>query len=73
MSIIRAFLRRWFYLISRGLWGGEFAVSCWDERGLKVIGTGSPTSEPGVFSDYKIFWERDRFLKSNVSNKGESR
>jgi hypothetical protein len=64
--ILRARCRRWWYLISGAMWRGHYAVTIYDiepgrmfaRRYVRVIGAGIPTDEPGVFSEFRIFFER---------------
>lgn len=57
-QITKARFKRWAYLLFVGMWRGECAVTLYDNDGIKAIGSGVPTGQPGIFRNFKIFWER---------------
>ncbi len=56
--MIRAIIKRWWYLLTYGMWQGYCSVTLWQGHHIIVIGIGVPTKTPGVFQPYRIFWQR---------------
>ena len=57
MRLIKALIKRWFYLLFVGMWRGECAYTVTNGRGrIKIVGSGKPTDIPGVFRNYKIWY-----------------
>lgn len=57
-SILRARLRRWWYLLTVGMWRGECAVTYYENGRVTIVGSGIPTNFEDVFKNYRIWWER---------------
>lgn len=53
---VLARLRRWWHLLTVGMWRGECAVSIRNPEGrLTVLGSGTPVA-PGCFQSFRIWW-----------------
>jgi len=64
LAILKARLRRWWYLLTSGMWRGECAINVRDEAG-NVIGVASGVSNfvrdshtLGPFTKVRIWWEK---------------
>lgn len=53
--MLLARLKRWWYLLTRGMWRGECAISTRDDdNGLVLLASGTPQ-----LTNIKIWWRRN--------------
>lgn len=53
-------VKRWWYLVTRGMWRGESTVEIRDEHGISIIASGRklPNQAYPTFRNYKVWWKR---------------
>lgn len=51
--MLLARLKRWWYLLTRGMWRGECACVIYDERGTLYLGTCRPED-----TQFRVWWQR---------------
>jgi hypothetical protein len=61
-------LRRWWYLLTVGMWRGEHALDISDRLGLIILATGIPKDD---FFKWRIWWKADRPFEFVRAAKGE--